>query len=561
MNIKTLQNKLKEIYIAFSNKQFNDVSILQFQSKINCFKFKINGLDVRNVCYFFSIKNSTIKLGIYCIGFEYFKYPILKEIIDKTIDFTIESDEINSKDVIIYNESLQDKSLLNIEDIFTKINKLFTEVLKNIYTPKQTNINFNTLNEIVFKNITLYGSPGVGKTFNHKKLIAMIESNKFTQNEIFEAIQNSVDVEVDIDMNIDYIFDSIKRENRYKFLTFHQSFSYEDFIEGFRPNADGQIELQDGIFKSICKEAQENLDNSKKNEDELKQEANFEELIERFNEDILDELSNGKEYILENQVTIKGINNQGSYLLGGSITSPQRLTINMLKRDYENYKNEKIKSYKDIEPSQDSNGSWHGNAIYYLKLYKKLQEFENNLNQNSQNINNKKDNKLKNYYLVIDEINRGNISKIFGELITLIEEDKRDDYEVILPYSKEPFKIPSNLYIIATMNSTDKSIALLDIALRRRFVFIKMQPEADLITNDKAKELLKALNEKIEEHLGKDYLIGHSYFMNLDSDEDLNLIIEYKIKPLIEEYFYGDNTKIEELNELIKNTLQNNQLV
>ncbi len=252
------------------------------------------------------------------------------------------------------------------------------------------------------KNIILYGSPGVGKTHNINKLISLIES-RVSEKEIFEIIKNN---EENNGIDANRIVKNIS--SRVKFITFHQSFGYEDFIEGFRPNEDGDIKLQDGIFKTICNDADNNRDS--------------------------------------------------------------------------------------------------------------------------------------NFYLVIDEINRGNISKIFGELITLIEEDKRDTLEVTLPYSKKPFKIPSNLYIIGTMNSTDKSIALIDIALRRRFTFLKMEPNLDLVKNVEAKNIMKQLNEKITETLGADYVLGHSYFMKIkkDDDDDLNFILEYKIKPLLEEYFYGD---------------------
>jgi 5-methylcytosine-specific restriction protein B len=159
---------------------------------------------------------------------------------------------------------------------------------------------------------------------------------------------------------------------------------------------------------------------------------------------------------------------------------------------------------------------------------------------------------IKNYYLIIDEINRGNISKIFGELITLIEENKRDKLEITLPYSKELFKIPSNLYIIGTMNSTDKSIALIDIALRRRFTFLKMKPNASLINYSKAKKIFENLNQYILNTLGEDYQIGHSYFMDIEGEDDLDFVLEYKIEPLLEEYFYGDIEGFKKAIDVIK---------
>ncbi len=247
------------------------------------------------------------------------------------------------------------------------------------------------------KNIMLYGAPGVGKTYNYKRLISLIEEGK-TESEIFNIIKEKDDYAID-----EKKCKKIEDEKRVEFVSFHQSYSYEDFIEGFRPNESGNIELEDGIFKVLCNKA-------------LKQEE-------------------------------------------------------------------------------------------------------------------------KNFYIVIDEINRGNISKIFGELITLIEEDKRDNLEVTLPYSKEKFKIPSNLYIIATMNSTDKSIATIDIALRRRFTFLKMSPKPKLVKDTNAKELMEKLNVFIKETRGEDFMLGHSYFM---SGLDLEFVKEYKIKPLLEEYFYGD---------------------
>ena len=185
----------------------------------------------------------------------------------------------------------------------------------------------------------------------------------------------------------------------------------------------------------------------------------------------------------------------------------------------------------------------------YLAIYNDFEKYIGQFERLSGEKELTLENNRKNFYLVIDEINRGNISKIFGELITLIEEDKRDKLEVTLPYSKEKFSVPSNLFIIGTMNSTDKSIALIDVALRRRFTFLKMEPNDQLIANAQARKLFNELNKVLSDRLGEDHQIGHSYFMNIQNDDDLDFVLEYKIKPLLEEYFYGDN---DGLNEMLR---------
>ena len=180
-------------------------------------------------------------------------------------------------------------------------------------------------------------------------------------------------------------------------------------------------------------------------------------------------------------------------------------------------------------------------------------------------VNEAKLNPNENYILIIDEINRGNIPSIFGELITLIEEDKRigADNEIIvkLPYSKQDFGVPQNLYIIGTMNTADRSIALLDIALRRRFEFIEMMPRPDLlnyiqVVDDNGnrlaidlEKLLKCLNKKILTEIDRDHTIGHAYFLSKTNNNqltlrDLNKIFKNKIIPLLQEYFYDEWEKI-----------------
>ena len=164
-----------------------------------------------------------------------------------------------------------------------------------------------------------------------------------------------------------------------------------------------------------------------------------------------------------------------------------------------------------------------------------------------------------NYVLIIDEINRGNISKIFGELITLIEESKREGkseelegLEVTLPYSNEPFSVPNNLYIIGTMNSSDRSLTSVDIALRRRFEFIEMMPKPDVLSGIdiegvSVQYILETMNKRIKVLLDRDHCIGHAYFTPLIEEPSLELlmtIFEKRIIPLLQEYFFDDWNKI-----------------
>lgn len=385
------------------------------------------------------------------------------------------------------------------------------------------------------KNIILYGAPGVGKTHNYQRIISMIEDG-VPEKETFNTITKNTKTDLGDDT-----FQTIKNEKRVEFVTFHQSYSYEDFIEGYRPSEDeDKIVRKNGIFKIISDKAKKNLENSNKELKTISEEKKFEEIFELFKDFIQDEIDKNKKFSINETAYISNIEEDAFRYAGDNWGNTQRMKFSDIELLY----SLNIVERKEIKKIDNISGLAKQHATYFSYFMKKLVNFKKQQNITIENIQ-KID--LKIFYIVIDEINRGNISKIFGELITLIEEDKRDKYEVTLPYSKEPFKVPSNLYIIATMNSTDKSIATIDIALRRRFTFLKMKPNLELIDNDEARVLMQELNIFINDNIGEDYMLGHSYFMG--NNIDLEFIKEYKIKPLLEEYFYSDDEKLKEVLE------------
>ena len=238
--------------------------------------------------------------------------------------------------------------------------------------------------------------------------------------------------------------------------------------------------------------------------------------------------------------------------------APEILELKSKLDDFDSVPNKRIErfefltfhqsySYEDFIEGIKPNLS--GNDISYTIEEGVFQKMCNRARNDSSN----------NYAIFIDEINRGNISSIFGELITLIEDDKREgsrnEIKAKLPYSQKLFSVPRNLYIIGTMNTADRSVEALDTALRRRFSFVEMNPEPSKLNSSEfnceginLEALLSAINSRIEKLLDKDYCIGHSYFMTIDNRQDplneIKVIFQNKILPLLQEYFYGDWGKI-----------------
>ncbi|MFH6971934.1 McrB family protein [Flavobacterium petrolei] len=352
-------------------------------------------------------------------------------------------------------------------------------------------------------NQILYGPPGTGKTYN-----TVLEAAKIVTGKVNISYSDALKV---FNNNLN---------NQIEFITFHQNYSYEDFIQGIRPDTENGKELsfekKDGVFKRIADRALKNTTDSEKPESAKKDfDAVFQNFILPLIEEDEIEVKMKKTSFYITQISEKSIEfrkNQGD--------SQHTLSINTLRKMYNDGINEIILG--GLQP--------YYNPILQVLLEKGKSQFTPV--------------EKKNFVIIIDEINRANISRVFGELITLIEEDKRYGgkipMRVTLP-SGDPFIVPSNLYIIGTMNTADKSIALLDIALRRRFEFVPKYPDPTVEgVYDSA--VLSLLNKAIQSRKGYDFTIGHAYFMG--DDYKLENTVNKKVIPLLLEYFMNNEEEV-----------------
>ncbi|HEF2347605.1 TPA: McrB family protein [Campylobacter coli] len=564
-----------KIVNIFSKNVLDLISLNEFKEKLKIYQIHKKLLENKNLSLVKMIENIAIplwnKYGMDSQNYidkmkNLFSEYLNKKKLDKnTINKYIQVIENISKEFL--KENLYSCDLFSFDQNINKLNKNEEFKLKNsnghnMYSSalnyyraflidyyeqdifitervqsEESNMKIIPLNQI------LYGSPGTGKTYH-------------TIDKALEIISKEEKIQIpseDDRINRKKIFDEYVKNGQIVFTTFHQSYGYEEFVEGIKPIIDNdensqevKYDVKDGIFKELCDKSLKNYILSMQNENEIDLDKLIFEFANYINQDFLNK---GNEFPLENKVSIKKIllnfkDEYRSFSLGGSIKSPQSLTIDIIKRDYLNFKNKKILSFKDIKPKYDSQSDYHGNAIYYFMFYNKLKEFENIQNEKFKI----KKEILKSYIIIIDEINRGNVSKIFGELITLIEPSKRigekEELKVTLPYSGKEFGVPKNVYIIGTMNTADRSITSLDTALRRRFEFIEMMPDVSKLSMDcegiNLQELLKAINTRIEYLLDREKTIGHAFFISVENLEDLKKVFKNKIIPLLQEYFYND---------------------
>lgn len=444
-------------------------------------------------------------------------------------------------------------------------------------------------------NLILYGPPGTGKTY-HSVIYAVAICDGKT---IKEVEKNSYG-------EILQRYKELKEEGRIAFTTFHQSYGYEEFIEGIKPKLDSDSDtigytIEDGVFKQFCKRAkalkvQAAGDQLMKaqpriwgmilggtGQTKIKREC-FEKNEIRISWDNIDDSEIEGDLLSDSNSSWQGKHMVYDFkytmeigdivVIEKSITSIDAIGIVTGEYKYDKSQDEYPRSrsvkwlVKDIDQDMVQflpNGRKQLSRFSLFAFdYIGMDVISQILNENTTEPVLDVEQETKPYVFIIDEINRGNISKIFGELITLIEDTKRagasEAMEATLPYSGEAFSVPKNVYILGTMNTADRSIALMDTALRRRFEFAEMMPNTEVlkslgigkiaIGNDilNVARMLDIINERIEYLFDREHTIGHAFFTKLAEDpsiETLAGIFEKNVIPLLQEYFYEDYEKIQ----------------
>ncbi len=379
-------------------------------------------------------------------------------------------------------------------------------------------------------NQILYGPPGTGKTY--ETIYSALQILDPTAAAAYKQVDGdkaaSSAERLAARKALKKRFDELSAEQRVRFVTFHQSFSYEDFVEGLRAetvNGQVQYRVADGVFKQICADASATPES-----------VSLDALLDAFIEQVAEEpqmlkTPTGKQFLV-------------SYSEGNATLTCEPQASKTA-----------ISLPANIEQVRALLAGKPVDKLYCASYVKGIAEhIRKPLPSTAANL--APSEAALPHVLIIDEINRGNISRIFGELITLIEPSKRAGAEealsVTLPYSKETFSVPDNVYIIGTMNTADRSLAGLDLALRRRFSFTEMPPQPELLDQVVVEgvnigQMLRVMNQRITVLLDRDHAIGHAYFMPLQTEPTLAGladIFRQKILPLLQEYFFEDWARI-----------------
>jgi 5-methylcytosine-specific restriction protein B len=409
-------------------------------------------------------------------------------------------------------------------------------------------------------NQILYGPPGTGKTYNTaiEALRIIMDKEDFQQLDLTDRT------------SIMEQYRYYKEKGQIKFITFHQSYSYEDFVEGIKPIMDSdevKYEIKPGVLKHIANLAKSEYISPANNQIDI--DFDNRRIFRVYLNELYDECIEKNILKYEKLYATDEIFNQlepDDLILVYSTSVIKAIGLIKSKQE-DSYNVEWLIKDESIPREKISKKPFLGRRV--CQLSKESVDFE----ELKQLVQPSADKINRNYVLIIDEINRGVISKIMGELITLLEEDKRQRQEneisSILPYSGEEFILPFNLYIIGTMNTADRSIALMDIALRRRFTFKELMPDSALVketinNNGETINLTRVfemLNKKITILLDRDHQIGHSFFMphKVYDIKTLKDAWFNSLLPLLNEYFYCDWQKLKLIiPTFIKNLLEDN---
>jgi 5-methylcytosine-specific restriction protein B len=434
------------------------------------------------------------------------------------------------------------------------------------------------------KNIILYGPPGTGKTYHTVQRALELILGPETVAKMSRDTQAKQ-------------FRELQRLGRIEFVTFHQNYGYEEFVEGLRPvlsEATDQgvlYEIHDGVFKRIAlRAAAAGLPAPDATATSF--ETLWRKFIEKLREDgqRIVKSSSGIDLILELSAkdNVKAyrcdLNKAGEVVEQsgtGMLASKSGSKLIWENREKLGPEPDKVTSVKTTALFSQSRGGGGGHHFTVLwPVYKALWDLNREIGSTSESAADAEARAQEiidkptpgtaefnftslttQHVLVIDEINRGNISKILGELITLLEPEKRlgqpEELKLPLAYTPEHrFAVPPNLHIIGTMNTADRSIALMDVALRRRFTFEELMPDAEVIRTvvgkasgnlvlaDFLTTLFQVMNSRIRFLYDRDHQIGHAYFLRVRNLEDLRLLLVDKLVPLLQEYFYGSWDKI-----------------